>query len=269
MTPTKRVMIDDHILRLLRDSDWSDDGLRLVLKGELDRTTYVKVNKAIELLGGKWNRKEKAHIFEKDPRAERDLAIETGMIIKVLDGFFRTPEPVIERMCEIVCPTIFHPILEPSAGDGSIADYLVTKWGVDAERIICVENNQERANILVEKGYPTEEVDFMKFEYDPIFHQCYMNPPFENGQDVQHIMRAWNFLCNGGDLVSVVSESAFYNSLRKYEDFRVWLENVDAFIEKLPPGSFKESGTMVDARLIAASKREARKPSDTMQLGLF
>ena len=34
---------------------------------QLDRKTYEAVNKAIENLGGKWNKKAKTHVFPFDP----------------------------------------------------------------------------------------------------------------------------------------------------------------------------------------------------------
>lgn len=42
------------------------NGSSLTLIGQLDRTMYVKVAQIIELAGGKWNKKAKAHLFEGD-----------------------------------------------------------------------------------------------------------------------------------------------------------------------------------------------------------
>ena len=38
-----------------------------ITDGQLDRKLYVEVNAALEALGGAWNRKAKAHLFEQDP----------------------------------------------------------------------------------------------------------------------------------------------------------------------------------------------------------
>jgi hypothetical protein len=41
---------------------------RLFLPPEqLDRKLYVSVNKVLEAIGGKWNRREKAHLFDECP----------------------------------------------------------------------------------------------------------------------------------------------------------------------------------------------------------
>ncbi|EDR2800677.1 SAM-dependent methyltransferase, partial [Salmonella enterica subsp. enterica serovar Havana] len=38
------------------------EGNFLFLADQLDRSIYVKTNKVLEAAGGKWNRKEQAHI---------------------------------------------------------------------------------------------------------------------------------------------------------------------------------------------------------------
>ena len=47
--------------------DERDGKIAGVIVQQLDRNDYVKVNKALEALGGKWNRKAKAHLFDEDP----------------------------------------------------------------------------------------------------------------------------------------------------------------------------------------------------------
>jgi hypothetical protein len=39
----------------------------LTLTGQLDRPTYVAVNKILDLMGGKWNRGAKAHVSPEPP----------------------------------------------------------------------------------------------------------------------------------------------------------------------------------------------------------
>lgn len=51
--------VSDEILSILSDADLS--GNSLALRGQLDRNTYVAVNKVLEAAGWKWNRKAKAH----------------------------------------------------------------------------------------------------------------------------------------------------------------------------------------------------------------
>ena len=42
---------------------------RVVITAQLDRSDYKELNKVLEGLGGKWNRKEKAHIFPENAAA--------------------------------------------------------------------------------------------------------------------------------------------------------------------------------------------------------
>ena len=43
------------------------EGNNVFLPEDLDRDVYTKVNKKLIGIGGKWNRKAKAHIFPTDP----------------------------------------------------------------------------------------------------------------------------------------------------------------------------------------------------------
>ena len=54
------------------------DGNRLRITQKLDRTMYQKVNKTLSGLGGKWNSREKAHVFEKDVSEIISQIVETG-----------------------------------------------------------------------------------------------------------------------------------------------------------------------------------------------
>jgi len=86
--------------------------------------------------------------------------------------------------------------------------------------------------------------DWQRFDF------VIMNPPFEELQDVDHVQHAYKMLSNGGTLVSIMSESPFFRNDTKSKNFREWLELVGGYSEKLPEGSFKESGTGVNCRLV-------------------
>jgi 16S rRNA G1207 methylase RsmC len=82
------------------------------------------------------------------------------------------------------------------------------------------------------------------------FDSIFMNPPFENLQDVDHVRHAYALLAEGGELVAVMSESPFFRMDKKAVDFRAWLDEIGGYSEQLPAGSFQESGTGVQARLV-------------------
>ena len=65
-------------------------------EGQLERKDYIKVNKCLDSIGGKWNRKLKGHLFEDDPAPLLDNLILTGETtdIKKELQFFPTPENI-------------------------------------------------------------------------------------------------------------------------------------------------------------------------------
>lgn len=246
---TKTLKFDGDVLTIIRSMNWHDGGcLGILACGQLDRKLYIRVNKALAAMGGKWNRSRGGHIFPVDPRPQVEDLIEDGLLTIEKDGFFETPLKVVKRMIELVQPT--GNILEPSAGLGAIVDCLPVLQG----RIFCVEKNAQRAEVLRGKGYTVHCCDFLKYEALGAFDTIFMNPPFEESQDIDHIRHAYQCLASGGSLVSVVSEGPFFRSDRKATAFRDWAKQAGAYTEQLPPGAFKESGTCVNARLIVVHK---------------
>lgn len=248
---TKTLRFDDDVLSAIRAMQWSADGCVGKLVAQLDRKLYERVNKALSAMGGTWNRKAGGHVFPADPRPAVEGLLENGALTVERDGFFETPRAVVERMLELVNPT--GNVLEPSAGLGAIADYLP----VQKENVFCIEKNEQRAAALREKGYVVHCGDFLEYapEYSAgLFDTIFMNPPFEEMQDVGHVERAYRLLRDGGAMVAVMSESPFFSAYAKADRFRRWLAAVGGYSEQLPAGSFKESGTSVNARLVVIRK---------------
>ncbi len=69
--------IAENILNILADCRIEGDTLFLP-PIQLDRNTYVSVNKCLENIGGKWNRKAKGHVFDLDPTEAFENLILTG-----------------------------------------------------------------------------------------------------------------------------------------------------------------------------------------------
>lgn len=257
---TKKLKFDNDVLEVLRNMEFSADGcLGVITGGQLERGLYERVNKALSAMGGKWNRKAGGHVFQTDPRGQVEGLLANGEMTVERDGFFETPRAVVERMLELVPPSS-HPYsatLEPSAGLGAIVRVL-DDHGVEC--IVMVEKNEQRA-LNLEKEFSRKDRyvirgDFLQFQKHPGFRfdRVYMNPPFEELQDIDHVLHAYDVLRFGGTLVSVMSESPFFRVDRKAVDFRAWLREVGGTSEKLPEGSFKESGTGVNTRLVIIEK---------------
>jgi hypothetical protein len=197
------------------------------------------------------------------------------------DDFFETPIDIICAMiAEIGMPEHsedwgepFHPmILEPSAGKGAIA--VTLRRAFPGIWIDCIEYDQKRCAALADKLIGYSHVfcgDFM--EWNPtwegrnVYDRVFMNPPFENQQDTFHVVRAYGFLKEGGKLASVMSEGTFFRGDKAATTFRSWLQEVGGKSIKLPPESFKGSGTGVGTRLVFITKTAPKK--EWKQLELF
>lgn len=221
---------------------------------QLDRADYVAVNKVLEMLGGKWNRKAKGHIFDHCPEDEIDSVILQGEITdkKKEFQFFPTPRAVAEQVCDLADITSECSVLEPSCGKGDLAD---VAWERSPRRLDGIELNMDMEKYLVGKPYDTcIGQDFLEIADDNNWDRVVMNPPFSRQQDIDHIYKAFKVLKNGGILVSVVSESPFFRSNTKSVEFREFLDKNNAEIYDLESGAFKESDTMVKTRIIKIVK---------------
>lgn len=256
---TKTLKFDTDVLSVLRAMRWENDGtLGIITGGQLDRKLYEKLNKALDAMGGKWNRKAGGHVFSDDPRAAVEGLLDNGALTIERDGFFETPNAVIDRMFELVSPRGY--VLEPSAGMGAIVKRLLQCDEVDTVTII--EKNQKRAEYL-KNTFTWHGVncvhngDFLAVTPDTFatkFDTIFANPPFEEGQDIDHVRHMYTLLDTGGKMVSVMGEGAFFRNDGKATAFRDWLRSVGYWSEQLPQGSFKESGTGVNTRLVVIDK---------------
>lgn len=221
---------------------------------QLDRKIYQDVNKCIESIGGKWNRKEKGHVFDTDPADLLDNLILTGETtdLKKEYQFFPTPRNVADILCDMAEIKIDSFVLEPSCGRGDLADVIHER---NPGKMLGVELNLEMERRLWDKPYNTlVGANFLDFKDGGYWDRIIMNPPFSKQQDVDHILHAFEILKDGGILVSVVSESPFFRSNKKSLEFRSFLEEHNAEIITLPEGAFKDSGTMVRTRIIKVRK---------------
>lgn len=245
---TKQLNFGSDVLGILGSANWSKDGLECKLTTKIQRELYERVDKALVALGGKWNKKAGGHVFPTDPRVRLSGLLGSGGITVERDGFFDTPEAVVERMLELVKPRGL--FLEPSAGMGAILRHVE----LSKESLIAVEKNPDRADHLCSLGYRTICGDFLTHPFTQTFDTILMNPPFEEGQEIDHVRRAYDLLADGGEMVSVMSPGPFFRDGNKEKNFRYWIERMDFHSENLPDGSFTASGTGVRTRLLVAAK---------------
>lgn len=218
--------------------------------GQLDRKLYESTNKVLEAAGGKWNRKQKAHLFPGDAAEAMDQVLLSGEITRPQDfGYFPTPRPVVERLFELADLKPNQKTLEPSAGTGAIAlpmrDLLVD--------VDCVELLPQHVEVLRKAmSLPMQitEGDFLAIEPRPKYDRIVMNPPFAKQADIKHVMHASRFLKPKGRLVSVMAAGVKFRQDHAAAGFREFLEDRDGTIEDLPSESFKQSGTSVNTVIV-------------------
>ena len=257
MARTRTREIDEDMADVLRRStikQGADDWL-LILPTQLTRELYARVNAILEAEGGQWDRYAKAHVFPSDPAERLCRALEAGEVILANEGWFPTPPLIVDQMLDLA-PWDGGEILEPSAGEGAIATVIRNIWP-DAELyLLCVERNEQRAKVLEAKGFSVVQADFLTYPLPSVFTRCWLNPPFENGQDITHTLRAYSLLAPGGKLVGIISQGPFFRQDRQACKFREWLAAFDMRMQvhDLPDDAFKSSGTNVRTRMIYLEK---------------
>lgn len=194
------------------------------------------------------------HLVEKaqeDPVKKAERAI-IGQ--KVGIDFFPTPAHVAQRMAKLAKIREGTRVLEPSAGNGNLADAAKAEGG----QVDVIEISGQLRDILTAKGYTVVDHDFTGFKPEQPYGAILMNPPFSNRQDAAHIMQAFGMLAGGGTLVAIAGEGVFFGKDQKATAFRDWLDENGADVEPLEGGTFKDDAllaqTGANARLIVLRK---------------
>lgn len=248
-----KVQITDEIKDILNQGSF--DGLKYVLKGNIDRPTYVKVDKVLKAIGAKWNTKQKGHLFpdEVSLKAFKE-ALGNGYVVdkKKSYGQFDTPVEIAKKLVELACLEEGNSVLEPSAGIGRIADE-ISNSGVNVD-LYLVDIDPDRVKILSEKFDPSGIFldDFIRFSGNcpELFDRIVANPPFSNGEDAKHVMAMLDILEEGGILVSVMSSAISFRENGPYKQLKDKLKNLDHEIIDLSDGTFKDEGTNVNTCIL-------------------
>ncbi len=128
----------------------------------------------------------------------------------------------------------------------------------DGIELDCCETVPKLRGILLDKGHHLVASDFIEFEPFMPYDCVIMNPPFENGQDIDHVRRAYECTAPGGRVVAVMSSGTFFRAGQKARDFRMWLDDLCWTIEDLPAGAFSGPGafrqTGVNTKLVVIHK---------------
>jgi type I restriction-modification system DNA methylase subunit len=234
----------------------------IIKSGQLDKKLYAEVNKALEAIGGKWDRKLKAHQFRDDPRDAIDQVLFSGGFTdtKKEFGFFETPLSVADQMAELLKLQPGMSVLEPSAGRGRLAN-ACERQEVPNVTYTLVELQGKNVDALLLAGYNGRgdrviHDDFLTYRLNEAFDRVIMNPPFARQADIDHVKKALFHTKPGGRLVAIMSAGVMFRENNKTLDFKQMLsDNCSSFgFETLPEGTFTESGTNTNTVMLVADK---------------
>jgi hypothetical protein len=218
-------------------------GARLELPAQ-QLTEYAAIKSLVEKAGGKYQRG--GFNFRSEEHLATFIAgLQAGQPVneKKQTQFFATQPPEVEAMLEELQVEACETFLEPSAGDGAIAD---PARALGAQ-VTVIENWPENVKALEAKGYSVIAKDFLQVtpEETGLFDVIGMNPPFSQRQDVAHIKHALSFLEPTGRLSAIMSPAFQTSGIGEHKQFRELLEFIDAPVTAIDAGAFKAAGTMV------------------------
>lgn len=208
-----------------------------------DRSPTAEALRAF--LAGARSEADRAADAERE-RRKRLEELERDVRFRPIPGFFPTPPAVVANVMTLAGIRPDHFVLEPSAGKGDLADAARSCGGA----VVVCELNSKLCEILEAKGYAPVQGDFLALfpvaEADgvgearpPRYDRAVMNPPFERGQDADHVRHAFALLKPHGRLVSVMSVGTWQRSGKKEAAFREWFESVGGERVDLPDGAFE------------------------------
>jgi predicted RNA methylase len=250
--------VDNDILEILARMQVDGQILRPVSE-TLDRGVYKRLNEVLEGMGGKWKRGA-GHIFADVPdladRVEAVLLTGNYHCQKSADkllGFFRTPTGLAEQLAEEIVAAVGSegPFLEPSAGDGRMAQAFLSA-GVPRSAIACVEEATLRVDQLRKQGFRTLETDFLTMTTHEMgcFRGILMNPPFTRGADIKHVRHALTMRDGRFCFRAIMSAGILWKEDDAAKRLRAVIKDLGGTITELPPGTFSSEGTEVQTCVV-------------------
>lgn len=177
--------------------------------------------------------KKSAKITPEMKKAQELRELDRKFIGVDIPGFFPTPRELAAQVVEMADIQPGNTILEPSAGLGHLAE-VIQELHPD-NYLLCIEQHNSLCEALRLKGFNTIHMDFLE-EGGATFDRIVMNPPFENGQDIAHVMKAYSLLNDGGRLIAIMAGNKG-NSNQKTREFMEFVEQHGEYKEN-PAGSF-------------------------------
>lgn len=171
-----------------------------------DSNAKMQAEAVLRAIGGVPAAKGAYFQFDYDPSEVLDQIVTSGCIPDVrAHQFYPTPEKLARLAVELAEIQPADVVLEPSAGQGGIADYL------PKDRTTCIEISPLHCAVLRAKGLLAFEADFLAQvdgnRHTAAFDVVVMNPPFSEGRAKAHTEAAATCLKPGGRLVAILPAS--------------------------------------------------------------
>lgn len=190
------------VVEFVNAPDWRRHQRRLANTRSLhmeDKTMRARVEEVLRAIGGVPMDRAGGWQFDYEPSGVLAEIVASGCIPdQRAHQFYPTPEELAQRVVDMAEIEDGHAVLEPSAGQGGIADLL------PREQATCVEISPLHCAILRAKGLHTIEADFLSWQPGRTFDRIVMNPPFSEGRARMHVQRAFEMLAPGGRLVAIM-----------------------------------------------------------------
>jgi predicted RNA methylase len=241
-------------------------GTWVSLPQPLPRTLSTAVSKVLARAGGTWDSKAQAHVFPRDPEPLIQAAIATGQVTNRTPTYpaLYTPQALAETLVRVhMAIRPGDSVLEPSAGHGALA--LAAAQYTSRHQVLCYEINPKAVDVLKGHGFPTMYQDFLTTTTRRRFDHILMHPPCTEGQDIEHVLYALNFLKRGGRLFAITSAMAGVSTTRAQLYFRATMQALGAERFPLPADAFAATGMRVQTALwlLTMPASAAESPEET------
>lgn len=238
-----------------------------------DRKVYAQVDRALSRLagGGRWDRKERAHVYDQDPRPGLETLTGTAVIPPPCPtrdkelSYWATPPALAAELIAGLGLEQGSFVLEPSAGDGALVravhkayhDVLVTAVEPDQARRTVLRMCGTEWWLHLWKG-TFEDYAAVASSDGARFDAVVMNPPFtlpgRRYAWAEHLTLAWDLLAPGGQLRAIVPASLEFGRQRPIAAARALIGAAGGTFRPSPAGAFNTSGTNVHTLIVEATR---------------
>ena len=97
--------------------------------------------------------------------------------------------------------------------------------------------------------------DFLTAEFSVSYDRIVMSPPWDQGADMEHVMKAAELLNPGGRLVALVSQKSLERKDHKGKRYREWQTSTNSTLIPVPESKFKKmTGTTANILIYTEKK---------------